>query len=65
MPFATLVVELEEGPRVLAATEDCARARSRIGTPVRCSVERRSEDFALVWAEPARDTTTTTDTPEG
>lgn len=64
VPFATLVVELEEGPRVLAATKT-APGDVAIGTPVRCSVERRSEDFALVWAQPARDTTTTTHTPEG
>ena len=64
VPFATLVVELEEGPRVLAATKT-APGDVAIGMPVRCSVERRSEDFALVWAQPARDTTTTTHTPEG
>ncbi|HAS13570.1 MAG TPA: hypothetical protein DCS55_24175 [Acidimicrobiaceae bacterium] len=57
VPFATLVVELDEGPRVLAATTT-APARIRIGSAVRCTVERRSEDFVLVWAEPI-DTETT------
>lgn len=51
VPFATLVVELDEGPRVLAATharpDDVA-----IGTHVTCTIEARSEDFALLWAEP-------------
>jgi hypothetical protein len=49
--FATLVVELEEGPRVLAATH--ARPDEvPIGTEVTCTIEARSEDFALLWAEP-------------
>lgn len=51
VPYATLVVELEEGPRVLAATR-AAPDQVEIGTEVHCSVERRSEDFVLVWAEP-------------
>lgn len=59
VPFATLVVELDEGPRVLAATAT-APAAIRIGSTVRCTVERRSEDFVLVWAEPID-----TDTTEG
>lgn len=56
VPFATLVVELDEGPRVLAATR-ATPAAVGVGTPVRCSVEPRSEDFVLVWAEPATPTT--------
>ena len=51
VPFATLVVELDEGPRVLAATH--ARPGDvPIGTEVTCTIEPRSEDFALLWAEP-------------
>ena len=50
-PYATLVVELPEGPRVLAATR-AAPAGIPIGTAVRCGVERRSDDFVLLWAEP-------------
>lgn len=56
VPFATLVVELDEGPRVLAATK-MGPDEVGIGAAVRCTVERRSEDFALVWAEPITDTT--------
>lgn len=52
VPFATLVVELDEGPRVLAAThahpEDVP-----IATAVTCTIEPRSEDFVLLWADPA------------
>jgi len=50
-PFATLVVELDEGPRLLAATRS-APGSVGVGTRVRCTIERRSDDFALVWAEP-------------
>ena len=51
VPFATLVVELEEGPRVLAATR-AAPTDVPIGTRVRCTVAPRSEDFVLCWADP-------------
>lgn len=51
VPFATLVVELDEGPRVLAATH-AQPDEVPIGTEVTCTIEARSEDFALLWAEP-------------
>lgn len=54
VPYATLVVELAEGPRVLAATH-AAPAEVPIGTPVTCAVERRTDDFALLWADPRPD----------
>ena len=50
-PYATLVVDLTEGPRVLAATH-AAPTDVGIGTPVHCTVERRTDDFAMVWADP-------------
>lgn len=56
VPYATLVVQLVEGPRVLAATK-ASPGEVGIGAEVRCSVERRSDDFVLVWAEPATGTT--------
>lgn len=49
-PYATVVVELDEGPRVLAAT-DLEPTEVGIGQRVRVRVEARSEDFALVWAD--------------
>lgn len=51
VPFATLVVELDEGPKLVAATT-LQPADVRIGLRVRLSAESASEDFALVWAEP-------------
>lgn len=50
LPFVTLVVELEEGPRIVAATE-LAPAEVVIGLPVHLRIEPRGEEFALVWAE--------------
>lgn len=56
-PYVTLVVELDEGPRVLAASshqpDDVAA-----GQIVAITVEPRGEDFALLWgtADPARGT---------
>lgn len=51
-PFATLVVSLDERVSLLAATVSTPRDIA-MGMPVRCSIERRSADFVLVWAEPA------------
>jgi uncharacterized OB-fold protein len=50
-PFATLVVELEEGPRIVAATT-VAPTEVTIGLPVQLRIEPRGDDFALVWADP-------------
>jgi uncharacterized OB-fold protein len=50
-PYATLVVELDEGPRVLAATripgEDIG-----LELGVRIDAERRTDNFGLLWAGP-------------
>ena len=53
-PFVTLVVELDEGPRMLAATRHRA-GDTAIGDRVQLSLERRSDvDIPLVWAERVR-----------
>lgn len=49
VPFATLVVELAEGPRVLAATE-LDPASVAIGLPVAIDVVRGTDDVAQLWA---------------
>ena len=51
-PYATLVVELPEGPRLLAATTQ-PPGDVEVGMQVQLRAERRSEDFSLVWAEPS------------
>lgn len=50
-PYAVLLVELDEGPSVLAAT-DLDPAEIEIGQAVDLSIDRRSDDFVLVWANP-------------
>jgi uncharacterized OB-fold protein len=53
LPFVTLVVELEEGPRIVASARNLAVQEVRLGMPVRLTTERKSDDFAIFWAEPA------------
>ena len=50
LPFATLVVELDEGPRIVAAT-DLDPTDVRLGLPVELRIDARGEDFALIWAD--------------
>lgn len=54
LPFATLVVELEEGPRIIAATT-LRPEQITIGLHVEVRVEPRGDDFALVYADPIHD----------
>jgi len=53
VPFLTLVVELDEGPRIVATARDIGAQDVRLGMPVRVTTEARSDDFAIFWAEPA------------
>lgn len=55
LPFTTVVVELEEGPRVVAAGRGWASGVS-LGAPVQVVVEPLSEDFTFLWAEPMVET---------
>ena len=52
-PFATLVVELDEGPRVVAAT-DLDLAAVAIGLPVALDVLPRNADVAQLWTRVLR-----------
>lgn len=53
VPYATLVVELDEGPRVLAATRTASETLG-LGLAVHIAIEARSESFAQLWGEPVR-----------
>lgn len=57
-PYATLLIELEEGPRVLAATTTSPDA-IQAGQHVIVRVDPRGDDFVLVWADTIATTTTT------
>ena len=52
-PYVVLLVELEEGPSVLAAT-DLEPTSVEIGQAVDLSIDPRGSDFVLVWAHPPR-----------
>ncbi len=51
LPYVTLVVELDEGPRVVASARDLKPEDVRIGMPVRVVTEAKSDGFAIFWAE--------------
>ena len=61
-PYAVLLVELTEGPSVLAATDVSGNqsgtwnledsGRLAIGQFVDLTIDRRSDDFVLLWANP-------------
>jgi uncharacterized OB-fold protein len=51
VPFATLVIELEEGPRVLARYDGSPDSVA-IGDPMTVTVESLRDDFVLLDAHP-------------
>jgi uncharacterized OB-fold protein len=52
VPFVTLVVELQEGPRIVATARNLDVTSVKIGMPVRVITEAKGTDFAIFWAEP-------------
>lgn len=52
VPYLTLVVELQEGPRVVATARKLSPDAVRLGQPVRVVTESKGNDFAIFWAEP-------------
>ena len=53
LPFVTIVVELAEGPRIVATARQLRPDDVWLGMPVRVVAEKKSADFAIFWAEPA------------
>jgi uncharacterized OB-fold protein len=54
LPYVTIVAELQEGPRIVAAARDIAPDVVAIGMPLQIVTENKSADFAFFWA--AQDT---------
>lgn len=50
LPYVTIVAELAEGPRVVAASEEIAPGEVAIGMPIAIVVEAKSPEFAMLWA---------------
>lgn len=53
VPYATIVVELDEGPRLVGSARGFGLDEIKIGAPVRVVPEAVAEDFAYLWVEPA------------
>lgn len=53
VPYVTIVVELAEGPRLVATARNIRPDEVVIGMPMRIVPETKSPDFAIFWAEPA------------
>ena len=54
VPYVTIVAELEEGPRLVAAAKDIPPDKVAIGMPIRIVPETKSPDFAVFLAERAQ-----------
>ena len=52
LPYVTVVAELDEGPRIVAAARGIAPDGIAIGQRLRIVTENRSTEFAFFWAEP-------------
>jgi uncharacterized OB-fold protein len=55
VPYITIVAELPEGPRIVAATDGFKPDTVAIGQPLRIITENKTEDFAFFWAHPAEE----------
>jgi len=52
VPYVTVVAELDEGPRIVAAACGIAPDGIAIGQRLRILTENKSTEFAFFWAEP-------------
>lgn len=52
VPYAVVVVETEEGVRLVTRVRDCPPDRLRLGLAVELAPERVSESVALPWFRP-------------
>lgn len=53
LPYVTVVVELDEGPRLVGAGRGFEIGNIQIGSRVRVVPESKTDDFAFLWVEPA------------
>jgi uncharacterized OB-fold protein len=56
VPYVTIVAELGEGPRIVAAADGFKPDSVAIGQAARIVTENKTDDFAFFWAQPAKDT---------
>jgi uncharacterized OB-fold protein len=51
VPWATVVVELDEGPRLVGTARGFSHNEIKIGVRVRVVPEKVNDDFAYLWVE--------------
>jgi uncharacterized OB-fold protein len=52
VPYAVVLVELEEGGRMLTNLIDCPLDRVRVGLPVEVEFEKRTDEISLPQFRP-------------
>lgn len=53
LPYTSIVVQLNEGPRLLGAMRNMTEHELALGLPVMMTGETKREDFVFFWVEPA------------
>ena len=52
LPYTSIVVELDEGPRLIGAMRAMTEDDLALGKPVRIVGEAKRDDFVFFWVEP-------------
>lgn len=52
VPYATVAVELDEGPRVVGALRGAGPAQLELAMPVMVTVEAKGDEFVFLWVDP-------------
>lgn len=55
LPYTTIVVQLDEGPRLVGAMRAMEGQEPSLGMPVRVVGETKRDDFVFFWVEPQHD----------
>jgi hypothetical protein len=52
LPWATVVVEMEEGPRLVGGWRGASNDVLKLDLPVRVEIEKQTDQFALLYFTP-------------
>lgn len=52
LPWATVVVEMEEGPRLVGGWRGAGPEELKLDLPVRAEIEKQTDQFALIYFSP-------------
>ena len=52
LPWATVVVQTDEGPRLVGAWREASNDELRLDLPVKATLENESDTFALIYFSP-------------